>query len=478
MAAIAQIVDGHGGPLVCELNGWTSGVGGLLQKGVIAAEGQTSAIRDESNWSPVNGPAGLGRRRITVPFLLIGSSADDLGVKVAKLMQATQSPWWLRLRRHNATADNYLQCFPTVPQVQTDITGSSTSHMAEGVIVAETAPYALGARVDSTAVAVGQNPASGTAWGLDINGVGGDSATPLLLRLQDTNAFSSAMGAWISVRRRQTPANLTSTALFRNGEDPVNGYNSGTDVTLATFSDNTMASGQCARATFGAAYLSPAGASISVTSPSLTGPDVPGTYRVFVRMRRNNNAHPYTFKPSFNSSVITPEDITVPAGGADIRTVDLGLIQWPSGQPSHIASPIADPSGATTTRILLQFWKRLDGAGILDIDYVAFIPADEDGGFLTTDQALPTASSQYVVIDGYQHLAMVTNADPIGPHSILGQNPNTSLPTAEWTGGAPRVGPGNNRLFVVAGTGGITAWPLVRPLSVAYSYWPRFTWLR
>lgn len=479
MAAIAQIVDGLGGGVVCELNAWSGGVGGLLQKGMIAAEGQTAGLRDETVWSPVNGPSGLGRRRITIPFVLIGTSANDLGLKVAKLMQATQSPWWLRIRRHGASLDSWLQCFPTVPQVRTDITGGSQSHMAEGLISAETAPYALGARVDGASVAIGQGPGTGTAWGLDINGVAGDTATPLLLRMNDATAFADAMGAFISVRRRGTPSNLTSATLLRQAEDSANVLASGTNITLSTVSDSEMSGASCVRATFAAAYgAAQSAGSVRFAAASLSGPDVPGTYRVFVRVRRSESDDAYVLKPFLNGTVIVPEDITIPAGGANIRTVDLGLVQWPSGQPATISAPLPNASGATTSQVVLHFWKKTAGAATLDIDYVCWIPADEDAGYLTTDRTLPTPSTMFVVVDGYQHLAMVTSADPIGPHNIIGQSYSTSIPTAEFTGGGPRVGPGENRLFVLAGTSGVDSWPLARTLNVAYSYWPRFTWLR
>jgi len=482
MPAVVQIVDGHGGPLVMDLNAWAGGQGALAQAGLNLTDGQLAAVTDSTVWSPLTGPAGLGRRKITVPVVLIGASADDLGTRIAKLMQATQAPWWLRIRRHNASADSWLQCYPCVPAIDSQITASAQAHMAVGTITADTAPYALGDRVDIPATAVSMNPA-GNAWGLDINGVGGDTATPLLLRLFDPTAFTTAMGAFISVRRRQTPSNLTAANLSRQAEYVSNSLGNGTNVAVVVnaTTDAAMSSGTVGvRATWASAATALDAGQIIFSAPALGGPDLPGVYRVFVRIRRNGtaNTQPLVLKAFMNGALITPQDITVPAGGAAIRLVDLGLMQYPAAQPQSILAPVPNSSGAVATRVLLEFWRTDGGAATVDFDYMCWIPADEDAGYLDTDQSLQTPTAQYVVIDGYQHLAVVTNADPIGVHSIIGQSYGGPIPTTTWTGGAPRVRPGANRVFIVAGTGGVAVWPIAQSLSVAASYWPRYTWLR
>ncbi len=480
MTATLQIVDALGGALVMDLNGNTAGVGGYAKRGMNLSEGQLSGFGADVEWSPLAGPSGLGRRRATIPFLLRGSSADDVGAKVAKLMASVQGPWWLKVRRHGATADCWLQCFGCVPQVESQVTTSRTAHIAQGVIVCETAPHALGARVDGS-VAVGQNPNS-SAWAIDINGVTGDTATPLLLRMNDSSVFGlGAFGAFISVRRRQTPANLTALMLTRQAEFGSNTLSGGTGLTLTTLTGDAALSGSSGvRATFSSAYGALTGGQISFTAPDLTGVDVPGVYRMFVRLRRNStaNTQQLVLKAFVNGALIVPEDITVPVGGSATRLVDLGLVQWPAGAPASMSAPVPIASGATPTRVVLQFWRKNAGASIVDFDYLAWIPADDDAGYLHVDKALNSPSAQYVVVDGYQNLGMVTTGDPTGAHTIVGQSYGGTTPTVDWTGGAPRVRPGTNRVFVVAGTGGAFTHPLALNVNVGYSYWPRFTWLR
>jgi hypothetical protein len=480
MPMVLQIVDGFGGALVQELNGWLGGVGGLTQRGLNLTEGQLEQqANDTLTWSPLAAPTPLGRRRITVPFVFIGSSADDVGAKVAKLMQATRSPWWLRVRRHGASQDSWLRCFPCVPQVESQVTASNVAHIARGVIVCETDPYALGARIDGSA-AVGQDPST-AAWGIDINDVGGDTPTPLLLRMRDPSVFAltGGMGAFISVRRRQSPGNVTAPSITRQAEAGTNGVGANPGVSLAALTDSAFSGGAGRRATFSSTYAPLSSGQITFAAPTLSGVDVPGVYRMFVRIRRNTTAltQRLVLKPFVTGSLIVPEEITVPAGGAATRLIDLGLVQWPTAAPATISAPVPSASGATPTSVLLQFWRTDAGAAVVDFDFMCWIPADEDAGYLSTDGQLPVPASQWVVVDGYQHLGMVTNADPTGPHAIVGQSYASGVPTVDWTGGVPRVAPGSNRLFVVAGTSG-GSYQIALNLAVAYSYWPRFTWLR
>lgn len=481
MSAILQIVDGHAGALVLELNGLVGGRAGWLQRGVNLTEGQVAGLSDAVQWSPLAGPSALGRRRITVPFVLVGLSADDVGARVTKLMQATAGPWWLRVRRHGASADSWLQCFGCVPQVDSQITASGTAHLARGTITCETAPYALGARVDGSA-AVGQDP-SGPAWALDVNSVAGDAATPLLLRLHDPAVFGDvgAVGAYVTVRRRQTPANLAAGTLVTQAEDTGNTLAAGTGIAFTQLTgDAAFSGGKGVRATFSGGYSGGDAAAITFDKPALTGLDVPGTYRVFVRVRRDFTAvtQQLVLKAFTNGSLLTPEDITVPAGGSGTRLVDLGLVQWPAAAPATLASPVPTPSGSTPTRVTLQFWRKSSGAAKVDFDYMCWLPADEDAGYLDVDGPLPFPDTQWVVVDGYQQQAMVTSGDPRSAHTVVGVSYASSVPLTDWTGGVPRVSPGSNRLFVTCGLSPVTTYPPALNLQIAYSYWPRYTWLR
>lgn len=484
MSGVLQIVDGLGGPLVLDLNRRINGQGGLIGRGHNLAEGQLAGFtQGEAQWSPLAGQAALGRRTITIPVTLWENTHDLLAQRVSKLMQCTSQPWWLRVRRDGSTQTSWLRCFATVPQISTNIAASNSAPMAVGSIVCETEAYAYGSRVDGGAMDIDMHPGqTHQAWKRDITDVPGDALTPLLLRFHDETAFSFPMGAFISVRRRQDPLAVNSGNLVREGES---GGNQRVGVpgqmTWSTITgDAAMSSNGCARLSFSTSYVAGTSASITFGEPTLTGPNCPGTYRVFVRVRRHGDAinQQLVFRAFSNNSQLAPDEIVMPAGGASIRLVDLGLIAWPSAQPQTIMAPIPQPSAADATPVTLQIWRRSSGQAAVDIDYMIWIPADEDAGYLETDNALLQPATQYVSIDGYSHQAMLTSSNPTGSHVIVGQAYGATTPTPRWVGGAPRVRPGSNRLFVVAGTTPKAVWPRDRKLSLEYSYWPRFAWLR
>ncbi|GLY32138.1 hypothetical protein [Kineosporia sp. NBRC 101731] len=482
MTAILQIVDGLGGPLVLDLNRAVGGEGGYARAGMDLTEGEV-ATDDQPNWSPLAGPASLARRKISIPVLLQAPTADALGVRVAKLMQATRRTWWLRVRRHEGSADSWLRCFPCVPRIESQITTSARPDLARGVIECETDPYAYGARVDRTPAPVDQHPgASHDAWGIDISGVQGDTETPLLVRMHDSDGFASAFGAFVSTRRRQDPSQVVSSKLVREAESGAN-LRSGTagQLTWQTLTgDDALSSNGGVRLAFADGYDAGRSASITFAAPTLDGPDTAGTYRMFLRIRRLGDAvdQQLVIRAFTNNSSLAPDEITVPAGGTRIRMIDLGLVQWPSAQPAAIEAPIPSSSSASTTPVTLQLWRRSSGRADIDLDYLCWIPADEDAGYLELDASLFNPDDQYVNIDGFQHQAMITSSNPIGDHKILGQAYGSSTPTARFIGGAPMVRPGSNRLFVVCGLSGVAGWPRSRTLNVGYSYWPRYTWLR
>jgi hypothetical protein len=397
VSAVLQIVDGLAGATVMDLNGTASGQGVLAKNGLALFE-QQLASDNPVQWSPLAGPSSLGNRRASIPFLIVGSSADDAGAKVALLAQLTRGPWWLRVRRHEGTQDSWLQCFGGVPQVDSRITGSRIPHMVQGVIACETAPFALGDRHDGSST-IAQDPAS-SAFTMDINGVPGDTATPLLIRLHDATVFGAPASMHISVRRRQTPSALSASAIVTQGQDGGNAFQPGTAVTIATLAEGSSSSelsgGDGARATFGTGYDSTTPSTIVFSAPSLSGVNVPGVYKMLLRIRRHDPGQSLTLRPFTSGTSILPDEIFIPGSAAENanRVIDLGLVQWPAGMPAGIVAPVFGPSGASATQVALQFWKNSDGAGIVDFDWLAWVPADEGTGTLSTEDALRTPSSR------------------------------------------------------------------------------------
>lgn len=479
MTAILQIVDGLGGATVMDLNATAGGQGVMAGVGLALYE-QQLASDNPLQWSPLMGQAALGNRRATIPFRLFGSSADDAGAKVALLAQLTRGPWWLRVRRSDATTDSWLQCFPGVPLVESKITASSISHIAVGTITCETAPFALGQRVDGSSD-IKQDP-SASAFTMDINNVPGDTPTPLLLRFHDATVFDRAMSMHISVRRRQTPSALSAAAIVTQGQDPGNDYQPGPGVTLGPLPEGTISTelsgNNGARASFPGGYQSGNASTIVFSAPSVSGVNVPGVYRMLLRIRRAQPEDSYTFRAFTSGTSIVPDEIFVPGGTQQNRVLDLGLVQWPAGMPAGVVAPVFGPSGASATQVALQFWKNSDGNGLIDFDWLAWVPADEGSGVLSTESQLRTPGTQWLNVDSYQGQAVVTDANPTGSHRVVG-HPYTGIrPNPLWDSGEICVRPGSNRLFVVGGMSSLSSWSKTQTVATAYSYWPRFTWLR
>jgi hypothetical protein len=486
MAATLQIVDGHGGGTVMELNGASGSRAGWAKRGMNLSEAELAQRMDSmTQWNPAAAPTALGRRTITVPFVLVGAGVDDVGERVAKLHQATRGSWWLKVQRHGASSPCWLRCFGGVAQVGSQVTGSSIPHIAQGILTCQTDAYAIGARVDRAPTSVSQDPsAGGGSWGVDVDGVPGDTATPLLLRFHDSTALADPMGAFVSVRRRRTPSQLTGARLSRQAQSGSNTLTNGPGITMSVQADAGYSGGQYVRALFSAGYAGGGenAASITYAAPTLPEVEAPGVYRLFARVYRVGDANnqQLVLRAFTNNSLLTPDEIIVPAGGAQRRLVDLGLVQWPSGQPPMLASPVPSAAnGAAPTAVTLQYWRKSSGEAQVNFDYMAWIPADEDAGYLDLDNALFNPGTQYVIVDGYQHLAGITSTDVVdGNYTMLGQAYGSSTPTASWTGRVPRVSPGDNRVFIVAGLSPNSEWPISRTLSVRMSYWPRWTWLR
>jgi hypothetical protein len=182
VAAITRIVSGIGGSTVLDLND-TAGGSQLLGPRDDIEFADTSAIEAAlARWEASTSPVQVGSRKITIPFVLIGSSVDNAATKVAALNQAVQVPWWLQVRRHGGTVDSYLRCYPTVPKVTATVTATSIGNIAQGAITADTEPYAYGARVDAGPFTITQDTSVSTACYCDITGVVGDALTPAVIR--------------------------------------------------------------------------------------------------------------------------------------------------------------------------------------------------------------------------------------------------------------------------------------------------------
>jgi hypothetical protein len=483
VAAILRIVDAisTSATVILDLNAGAASGTNIGSGDVALADTELNDAIDTGRfWQPTVIGRELSTRHVDVPITIIGASVDDLATRVATLMAATRAPFYLEVRRHGAAASSWLRCFPCVPQVSTRVTSTGTANIAVGQLTTTSDPYAYGAMVDTGALTFTQDPSVGGFWVADINNVAGDSLTPCVFRSQTSAVATTSHATLLSIRRRGTPSSLSG--LVRQGES-ANSTTAVTGGSAATVSaDATLSNSSAMRVTFVNAVGS--GAELNYTSWGLSGNEAPGLYRMLVRARRNGTSagQEHAFRPIIGATVLP--DVLWAAGGSDFRVLDLGLVQVPTAQAPRLSAPLtARPATAADVRIVVLRPAAL-ATGTLDVDWLALVPTDEDTGLIT--QTGGGAASSWEIVDGYSNNVYIANADPIASTSAsmlgisalpaTGSVATTVTSGLAYIGGVPRLRPGNNRLYVVAGMSPVLAWGMVSQVwSVAY--WPRYSWL-
>lgn len=473
MPAVVQIVDrvGAAGAVLLDLNRHIGGVMLGPRSEVQLAEVEIAQrVGDQPVlWSTgVDGaaPGELRSRQITVPVVLVSATADDTAALVRQLTELTRSRFLLKVQRHGGTVPVWLRCAPCAPRLNTQVSGAGQpTRIVTGTLVTQTEPYAVGERVDVGPVTITQDPSSGTPFVWDITGVGGDSLTPLVLRSSDAQLRDVLDRVHISVRRRGTPSALAGLVAQAEAGSTSLGAS---PPTVGAVSDTALSGGSGMRGT----YTTGGSGSwtLTVTFPSLTGGQAPGMYRLLTRVRRGGAASGQLFSLVAQAG---PQRMveTVTAAGNDVRVVDLGLVQVPTGQPPYLAAP-ETPTSVSAPPVTVTVHRASPGEGTFDVDWVALIPADEDAGVLEVAAAPGTG---VLTVDGWDHQPRVYSTDPftgVAPAAV-------GATGVTWIGGVPRLRPGTNRLYVVAGLGqfAATARAKTATLTISGSYWPRHGWL-
>jgi hypothetical protein len=471
MPAILQLVSAVGSTTaLLDLNDNPSGImvgrpeGGPTALGLAAVDlGDTASMV----WTPTGAAATpeATTRTISVPVVLFGATTDALGTKVQTLMKLLGQPWVLRVRRSGATTDGWIRCYPTIPQLQTNITGNHAGVTVQGTIVATTEPYAYGARVDKSAVTVPLvNNTTASAFLLDVTSVTGDAPTPAVIRCTDTTLTGAAHGTLFAVRRSGTPTNLTGYATAATaGAATV----TGTTTTSNLSADGGLAGGTGVRFSFAATA---SGYGRLIYTPSITGAEAPGLYKLLARARRSSTVE-YLINVTVAGYKL--DGVTYAATGTNTRMLDLGIVQLPAGQPQQLAAPTAAVIGAEPPQIVIDVTRTTGTAATtFDWDYFLLVPCDEDAGAVY--QSLGASVGQYLTLDGYAQDAFLTTGDPFNSSSAGASN---SI-RCDYVGGVPRLYPGlTNRLFIVGGFSSVTVAPLSQSAAFSLSFWPRYTWL-
>jgi hypothetical protein len=301
----------------------------------------------------------------------------------------------------------------------------------------------------------------GTEGGLHFNvtDVKGDVETPLHLRLSTSTVLRQPVFA---VRRRGTPSAMpfvlqaesmtpaTDTALAASNDPAMSG--AGQNYLRVSFATNTS---MVARASINPWPAAPSG-------------DVRGTYRVLARVRRNTGSDAINLQLTWGNGTganVSGDIVALPTVGfTDPIYVDLGFVQFPTGQ-----DPVTDMSGEVLPvrgmQIVLQA-QRATGAGSLDIDFLAFVPADDRLMIATIH---PDFGGTAQILDSARTMLYgVGSAGEVRP----------AVP-AQIVGGPPMVSPGQtNRIVYLPNILSGASAAVTDTTQVTPFYWPRYLHVR
>lgn len=315
----------------------------------------------------------------------------------------------------------------------------------------------------------------------DVSSIKGDVETPLYITVPSSNSnfvtsdpASSRVSA-VAVRRRGTP----SAAPFVLQAESM----SMASVDTTVQANNTAFSGSGSnwtRTTFATTTSMAARLSISQW-PAAASKDVRGTYRVFMRYRPSTvtpGVMQARLKWGTSNTFTTNDTVTLIGayGGAPaspyLLYADLGIVQFPQGY-----DPVSDgPDGVElpVEGMALQLEAaRVSGSASLDIDFLAFVPAD-DRLLLVTWPASPTLPAT-LTLDSDKGQVYVE-----GSAGVVGRS------GAQLAGGPPLVMPGvTNRITWMRDVGqtsstgsGAMGDEITATTVLAPYYWPEYLYAR
>jgi len=407
--------------------------------------------------------AAYGNRTLKLPITLVTGTTDTGATALQNLArELTRATNILKLHLHGATSPVFFRTYAapdyTLAMLRLLLSAGTTVTLE---IPAE--PFALGLKETIGAVTVTEDPASGTnrmCW--DITGVKGDVETPLVLTLPTGNLYDSGDPISIlAVRRRGTVANVP---FFVQGES----------MTLST--DTTLPGNDAAMSGTGSNYARCSFGTNSAmtrrvyldTFPTTINVDSRGRYRVFALVRRSSGTGDIGVQLGYTAtgSALVQNDEVATSQVTARNHIDLGLISFPTGQ-----DPVTDGYSNTELSVKGRYIEvraaRYSGTSNLDIDYLLFVPADDQLALIDWGDALSTTDE--FVVDGIHHMIYTqTTSD-----EVYGSVP------AVLAGGFPMISPGvTNRIYWVRRSGRGATVTKTETTAIAVSYWPRYLVVR
>jgi hypothetical protein len=335
-----------------------------------------------------------------------------------------------------------------------------TTYLENGVEI-EAEPFGLGLPQFASVLTVGTSNFTRISWdpayvgtdslpnlSMDVNDVLGDVETPAQILLESSASPLDAYGPTvIAVRRRGTPANLTTVFQSEN-------CSAGFDTAVATSHDATMSGvgNNYMRCTF--ATQTGLVNRVGFLWPPAATVEARGAFRLYVRMIVNGSG---SVSAAANFNGVQLQDEVLNASGM----VDLGTFTAPAG-----GDPVQD--GFSGREVPIQptaIWlmaARTSGTVTLDFDYAIAVPADDSLGIIT----FSTVTAGWPVLDATSDTVYQSTVDLSDSTGVV-----VSPSTHSFSGSLPMLSPGTNRLYLLTG---LTYSSNDGYTDVMVRYWPRY----
>lgn len=403
-------------------------------------------------------------RTLKLPVKLVNTASTDAAATVLQnLARELNRPTnILKVQLQGATEPVFFHTYRAPDYVLSMLRLMLSANTAMTLeIPAEYAGYGLREDVVVDAVVSANPAAASNGCFVDVSGVKGDVETPALIKLPEVIAFDDQ--SLLAVRRRGTPSQLPFA--FQ-----VESMTQSTDTTVQA--NNVAFSGagsNYSRCTFATDALLRTRAFL--TDLGSASVDLRGTYRVFLRYRKNTSGDAINLQLEWgdgDQDDFVTNNVFATPNTTNFKMADLGLISIPFG-----FDPGADFRSGTELAVSSSFALeilagRTSGSGTLDLDYLVLVPADDRLAFIKW--ANSNSASDHRWLDAHDN-------------SIHARNATDEVVSSEapgLTSGLPMLSPNQtNRIYWLYEVNGATAQHLIATnTTVSVSYYPRFLSIR
>jgi len=413
-----------------------------------------NAMRDGINVSS----SAYDSRTITLGLTLVHTTEDNKATELQKLArELDRADNFLRYQPSGATKPVFFRLYRSDMSQLEQFTGTPSA-IAKPTIELLAEPFFLGLRETLGPFTVNNDPAAGSnGHYFDVTGVIGDVAAPCVL----SDSVAERGFRIMAARQHGTPSSLV---FFSQAESMT----LGTDTTNPGGGPDAAMSGTGANNFVRTSFATASMQTRLTWNP--TDAETRGTFRLIAVVRRSDSTsviNVRTSAPQTNSAVAT-------ALSTSRQILDLGLVSGTGATPTVPGYGSAQISPVFSS-VNIQA-ERVSGAGTIDWDYAALVPADE----WQMSSFMQGTTVADLVIDAVQEQVY-----RIADSTVLfttGATESTSIDSLPVAGGFPRVVPDQTNRFYWYHTADTVAPKLTMGKAslgtITVDYWPRYMFVR